>query len=167
MVRKNRFLLCTYCIYLVTGQEQEITFNNSTYALFTREAYTLGTIPWMDAQTSCVAWGGNLTTIYSKQLDSLLYILLIQLYHHTCWIGLNDITTEAGTNASAFVWVDGSTSTYRQFGTTGWLRPGNNDSTYDCVAIRYNFYGWSDGWADRGCNHYCYCYICQKLGKYL
>ena len=38
-----------------------------------------------------------------------------------CWLGLNDRDNETGTNASVFVWVDGSNSTYRQFATA--LRP--------------------------------------------
>ena len=126
-----------------------------------------GTINWMDAQTSCVAWGGNLSTIDSKQVDSLLLVLLPTIeYQHYCWIGLNDLQNEAGTNASAFVWVDGSNSTYRHFGTLRFQRPSNNESTYDCVSFRYDYDDeLSDGWFDRPCNHYAYCYFCQKPGK--
>ena len=85
---------------------------------------------------------------------------------------MNDITTEAGTDASAFVWVDGSTSTYRQFATiTNGIgtEPTGTDGTTerDCVDFRFGNDGSSDGWDDRECNANVYCYFCQKSGKYL
>ena len=107
-------------------------------------------------------------TIYSKQIDSLLYYLTTA---YSCWIGLNDITTEAGTDASAFVWADGSTSTYRQFATipNGVNEPSGDVGTAkrDCVDFRLGNGESSDGWDDRECNAYVNCYFCQKSGKYL
>ena len=137
------------------------------YVIFTRLAYDPDTIGWVESQANCVAWGGNLTTIDSKQVDSLLYAMLPTVtYQRACWIGLNDLENEAGTDASAFVWVDGSTSTYRQFGTSDYQRPSNSDSSYDCVGFRYDVSGGlSDGWYDKGCDHFAYCYFCQKPGK--
>ena len=38
--------------------------------------------------------------------------------YFAAWIGLNDRSVEAGTDANSFVWVDGSDSTYRQFATS-------------------------------------------------
>ena len=120
---------------------------------------------WTAAESECDKLGGHLVTIYSKQIDSLLYYLTTV---YACWIGLNDRTTEAGTDASAFVWADGSTSTYRQFATitNGGTEPsGGGDE--DCVDFRFGNGESSDGWDDRGCNAYVYCYFCQKSGKYL
>ena len=109
-------------------------------------------------------WGGNLVTIDSKQVDSLLYYMTSG---YTCWIGLNDRDTEAGNNGSAFVWADGSTSTYRQWDTIYNNEPdGNTNAGYDCVSFRYQD-GASDGWDDRTCDAYVFCYFCQKSGKCL
>ena len=138
---------------------QEITFNNYTYTIHKRTAKK---IPWTDAETNCENWGGHLVTVDSKQIDSLLYYLITDYY--SCWIGLNDITTEAGTDASAFVWVDGSTSTYRQFATItngmGTEPSGTDGSTErDCVDFRFGNDGSSDGWDDWECNANVKCYL--------
>ena len=143
--------------------DNELIFGNSTYGYIT----TISPISWLKSQLNCNNWGGNLATIESKQIDSLLYYLT----YVSCWIGLNDITTEAGTDASAFVWVDGSTSTYRQFATitNGDTEPSGDIATAerDCVDFRFGNDGSSDGWDDRGCTAYVYCYFCQKSGEYL
>ena len=149
----------------ITGeaQEEQITFNDSAYAIF-----TTGTIKihWLTAQAKCMSWGGNLITIDSKQIDSLLFYLTTS---YTCWIGLNDRDNEAGLNASAFVWVDGSTSTYRQFDTIANPNgePDDPDGASDCIGFRYGQNNGSDGWDDRVCDAFVFCYFCQKSGKYL
>ena len=144
---------------LAVGQEEEIMFDHSTYALFT----TSSRILWTTAQTNCMNWGGNLVTIDSKQVDSFLYYMSSD---YTCWIGLNDRDNEAGTNGNAFVWVDGSNSTYRQWDTVYNNEPSDTDGSRDCVSFRY-FDGASNGWDDRYCNAYVYCYFCQKSGECL
>ena len=126
-------------------------------------------IMWTAAETKCNNLGGHLVTVYSKQIDSLLYYLTTV---YACWIGLNDITTEAGTDASAFVWVDGSTSTYRQFSTitNGMGTEPSGDiptAERDCVDFRFGNGESSDGWDDRECYAHVFCYFCQKSGKYL
>ena len=148
------------------GQEEEIIFDNSTYALFTRQVSS-GKIHWTTAQSNCMNWGGNLATIDSKQVDSLLYYIVHASSYYTCWIGLNDRANEAGNNGSAFVWVDGSTSTYRQWDTIYNNEPdGNTNAGYDCVSFRY-LDGAASGWDDRTCDAYVFCYFCQKSGKCL
>ena len=152
-------IMCT----LVVGQEEEVIFENSTYALFTKQASSIKII-WTAAQSNCTNWGGNLVTIDSKQVDSLLYHMTSD---YSCWIGLNDRDNEAGNNGSAFVWVDGSTSTYRQWDTINNIEPnGANNAEYDCVSIRY-FNGAANGWDDRTCDSFVSCYFCQKSGKCL
>ena len=70
------------------------------------------------AQTQCINWGGNLAAIKSTVEDSLLLYSIPDLdTTFTCHIGLNVIDIEAGTNGSAFVWIDGSSSSYRNWGT--------------------------------------------------
>ena len=148
-----------FCI-LKGNLEKAVTFGGSTYGYFT----TTGRIDWLISQLNCVNWGGNLVTIDSKQVDSLLYNITSD---YTCWIGLNDRDNEAENNGSAFVWVDGSTSTYRQWDTVHNNEPdGNTNADFDCVSFRYQD-GAASGWDDRTCNAYVSCYFCQKSGKCL
>ena len=85
----------------------------------------------------------------------------------TCHIGLNDIDSELGTNGSAFAWIDGSTSSYRNWGNLTTEYPVADDN-YDCVRFRYrdNAGVLSQGWL----NALCYtltrnCYFCSKPGN--
>ena len=148
-------------LYVDIKADNELIFGNSTYGYIT----TASIITWLSSQLNCNNWGGNLATIDSEKIDSLLCYLTTA---YSCWIGLNDITTEAGTDASAFVWVDGSTSTYRQFATipNGDTEPSGGVDK-NCVDFRFGNDGSSDGWDDRECNANVKCYFCQKSGKYL
>ncbi|KAI6661276.1 hypothetical protein LOD99_10056 [Oopsacas minuta] len=96
--------------------ELSFTFDDTNFAYFTLPG---NFINWPEAEASCINWGGYLATIKSEQVDSLLYYTPedIQI-HFGCFLGLNDMENEAGTIASAFVWVDGSNSSYRKFGNT-------------------------------------------------
>ena len=141
---------------------REVTFGDSTYGYFT----TTQRIPWVESLLNCLIWEGNLVTIESKEIDSILFYLTTS---YTCWIGLNDRDNEAGNNASAFVWVGGSNSTYRQFDTIASpnVEPDNTNGASDCVGFRYGQDLGSDGWDDRECYAFVDCYFCQKSGKYL
>ena len=81
-----------------------------------------------------------------------------------CWIGLNDRDTEAFNNGSAFVWIDGSNSTYRNFATVPVAQPDDLTGSHDCVAFRFDI-GQSDGWHERYCGESATCYICDKPSK--
>ena len=153
--------LSTVLLYLARNVDREVTIDDTTYGYFST---TPDSNTWITTQLNCIDWGGNLTTIDSKQIDSLLYYMITVEYK--CWIGLNDITFEAGTNGSAFVWVDGSTSTYRQWDMIYNNEPDDPDGTRDCVAFRY-LDGAASGWEDRTCDAYVSCYFCQKSGKFL
>ena len=146
---------------LARSVDREVTIDDATYGYFST---TPDLNTWITAQQNCIGWGGNLTTIDSKKIDSLLYHLITLEYK--CWIGLNDIGFEAGTNGSAFVWVDGSTSTYRQWDTFYNNEPDDPDGTRDCVAFRYIDEA-SNGWEDRECSVTVSCYFCKKSGKCL
>ena len=84
----------------------------------------------------------------------------------TCHIGLNDIDNEAGTNGSAFVWIDGSTSSYRNWGT---LLNNNPVATanFDCVRFRYSDDAGvlSQGWLNAPFDIRRNCYFCSKPGN--
>ena len=142
----------------------EVTFKNTTFGIFTTPNVSNST--WLAAQDSCTVWAGNLATIESLQEDTLLYYLTDVDTYYSCWIGLNDRDNEAGTNGSAFIWVDGSNSTYRQFATTPFSQPNDTDGSRDCVGFRFkNDTELSDGWNNRDCNDSAQCYFCQKSGK--
>ena len=124
-------------------------------------------INWVDSETSCIAWNGHLATIRSQQEDTLLLHSTLNIDNVECFIGLNDGENDAGTDPDAFVWVDGSNSTYRQFGTSfGYTFPvGVNDGD-DCVRFRYVIRNTiSNGWFNRRCDVFRSCYFCNRPGK--
>ena len=106
-------------------------------------------------------WGGNLATIKSAVEDSLLFYSIPDLdTTFTCHIGLNKI---GGTD---FVWIDGSTSSYRNWGTLSSNFPISTNG-YDCVRHRYQSDGvLSRGWLNQPCSDTRNCYFCSKPGKY-
>ena len=115
-----------------------------------------------------MVWNGNLATIRSQQEDTLLLHSIVNIQNASCFIGLNDRETDAMTNASAFVWVDGSNSAYRQFGNSlGETYPiSNGRSDQDCVGFR-NIENMiiSNGWLNQGCDVLRSCYFCNRPGK--
>ena len=111
-------------------------------------------------------WGGNLATIKSAVEDSLLLYSSPDLDTiFTCHIGLNNIDNEAGLNGDAFVWIDGSTNLYRNWGNLITNYPeARND--YDCVRSRHRADVLSQGWLNNPCTIERNCYFCSKPGKY-
>ena len=121
-----------------------------------------------DAQTECTNWGGNLATIESALEDNLLLYSIPDLdITFECHIGLNQIENVTGTNGSSFVWIDGSNSTYRNFGTLDQGYPVSINSS-DCVRHRYRDLSGelSQGWLNVPCSDARNCYFCSKSGKY-
>ena len=105
-------------------------------------------------------WGGYLSTIKSAVEDSLLFYSIPDLSTtFTCHIGLNKI------GGGDFVWIDGSTSSYRNWGTLTNNFPVSTYD-YDCVRHRYRSGVLSQGWLNDACGRTRNCYFCSKLGKY-
>ena len=77
-----------------------------------------------------------------------------------CWIGLNDINVEAGTDKSQFTWVDGNGSPYRNF-TAG--QPTNNSPDEDFVYFRTNV--GDSGWLNAPSTRTNDCYFCKRPSK--
>ena len=146
-------------MYLVGDPDTQLTYNDTVFGYFTTSK-----IDWYSAELLCLDWGGNLATIKSAVEDSLLFYSITSEY--SCHIGLNDIGNDAGTNGSAFVWVDGSTSSYRNFGTLSYNFPILNDN-YDCVRHRYRNgrNELSQGWLNAQCSDERNCYFCSKPGN--
>ena len=153
-------------IYISKAQtvisEVSFTYNGTDFTFF----QTSPNINQADAQTQCINWGGNLATITSAVEDSLLLYSNHNLdTTFTCHIGLNDIDDEAGTDGDAFVWIDGSTSNYRKWGTLNQNYPLSSNSNLDCVRLRYRISGvLSQGWVNAPCHDTRNCYFCSKQG---
>ena len=120
-------------------------------------------IDWSAAQSNCENWGGNLATISSQKEDIMLQLLTNVKDYFSCWIGLNDMGTEAGSDSSNFTWTDGNTSTYRNFA----MFPSDQNNA-DCVAYRYEMSDGniSTGWQNLDCNQLTNCSYCTKPGNY-
>ena len=143
--------------------EKEFIFDDTRFGYFSDSP----TITWLNAQLNCISWGGTLATIKSAVEDSLLFYSITDVASaFSCHIGLNDIGNDVGTDGSAFVWVDGSTSSYRNFGTLGSNYP-ILDNNYDCVRHRYRAVSaqLSQGWLNAQCNDERNCHFCSKPGN--
>ena len=142
------------------------TFDGTQFGYFT---LTTNSIDWVESDASCMAWNGHLATIRSHQEDTLLLHSIVNVQNVSCFIGLNDRETDAMTDPSAFVWVDGSDCTYRQFGSSfGLTFPtrSTEENTDDCVGFRYTRDGViSNGWLNQGCDLERSCYFCSRTGK--
>ena len=78
---------------------------------------------------------------------------------------MNDIDNEADTDGSAYVWIDGSASTYRNFGTLDDDFPRGFYIDHDCVRLRYRVSNvLSQGWLNAPCDETRNCYFCSKQG---
>ena len=155
--------MMNFTLFLVGDPDTQLTHNDTVYGYFTTSV-----IDWYSAELLCLDWGGNLATIKAAVEDSLLFYSITDITNEfTCHIGLNDISNDAGTNGSAFVWVDGSTSSYRNFGTSSYNFPRAIDNL-DCVRYRYrNSTGeLSQGWLNVRCEEERNCYFCSKPGKH-
>ena len=151
---------------ILTGNpEIQFTYKGSDFVYFTIHP----DVDWYAAQLSCLYWGGNLATIQSAVEDNLLFYSITDFVNrYSCHIGLNDIQHDAGTDENAFVWVDGSNSTYRNFGTLVVEYP-VSDENHDCVRARYRntFEILSQGWVNAECTTSRGCYYCSKPGMYV
>ena len=87
-------------------------------------------VNWLDAQSSCAIWGGDLTSITTERENNYLNTLITSSVGN-CWIGLNDRDVEG-----MYTWIDGTTFTQPSFVTTS-----SNNEANDCVQI-INDAGW-------------------------
>ena len=85
---------------------------------------------WVDASDQCRNMGFELATIETDAENAALVSRLVG----GAWIGLNDRATE-----DTFVWADGSTATYRNWG----LGEPNNSGNEDCVVLQEDM-TWND-----------------------
>ena len=82
-------------------------------------------INWLDAQSSCALWGGNLTSIITLKRENNYLNTIITSSVGNCWIGLNDRDVEG-----TYTWIDGTTVSY-----TNWTSTLSDDTNNNCVQI--------------------------------
>ena len=63
-------------------------------------------INWLDAQSSCAIWGGDLTSITTERKNNYLNTIFTSSVGN-CWIGLNDRI------GGTYTWIDGTTVLYK------------------------------------------------------
>lgn len=104
---------------------------------------------WLDAENTCKAWGGHLTSINSasEQLGVTAMIYNVNYFYDYIWIGLNDQSSEG-----VYKWNDESNSTYRN-----WASIPSSGTSLDCIYM--NYYG-SNYWNHADCQAK-YPFICR------
>ena len=122
----------------------DLTYNYSCYKVF-----TVGTpINWLDAQSSCAIWGGDLTSITTERENNYLNTLITSSVGN-CWIGLNDRDVEG-----TYTWIDGTTVSY-----TNWTGTPPNVANSDCVQINNAGNGY---WYSVNCEEISNSFVCKR-----
>ena len=84
---------------------------------------------WASSITVCNLKSSHLATIMSSSELVEISDALPNILQNRVWIGLNDIQKEG-----SWVWVDGSFSSYRNWGLN---QPDNTNGNEDCAVIVY------------------------------
>ena len=106
-------------------------------------------ISWLDAQSSCVVWGGDLTSITTERENNLLYTAVNDTVSNF-WIGLYERDGDG-----MYQWVDGTVMSL-----TNWTGTAPTpDSTHDCVQMDTNGAGM---WIAADCEATSNSFICIK-----
>ena len=102
-------------------------------------------INWLDAQSSCAIWGGDLTSITTERENNYLNTIIPDTVSDY-WIGLNDRDVEG-----TYTWIDGTLFTHTNFSNTI-----SNNELNDCVRATNN----SD-WESVNCTSTLSSFICK------
>ena len=105
-------------------------------------------INWLDAQSSCAIWGGDLTSITTERENNYLNTLITSSVGN-CWIGLNDRDVEG-----MYTWIDGTTVIY-----TNWTRTPSDDINSNCVQINNTGNGI---WESVSCDLTLNAFLCER-----
>ena len=104
-------------------------------------------INWLDAQSSCAVWGGDLTSITTERENNLLYTIVNGSGNGT-WIGLYDKDGDGN-----FYWTEGSALNY-----TNWATGVNvSNNTRDCTELLTDA-----TWNNTNCDDEKHQFICKK-----
>ena len=105
-------------------------------------------INWLDAQSSCAIWGGDLTSITTERENNYLNTLITSSVGN-CWIGLNDRDVEG-----MYTWIDGTVVSY-----TNWTSTPPNVAKNDCVQINNAGNGM---WESVSCDMTLNAFLCKR-----
>ena len=105
-------------------------------------------INWLDAQSSCAIWGGDLTSITTETENNYLYTIIPDTVSN-CWIGLNDRDVEG-----TYTWIDGTTVSH-----TNWTSTVPTIANSDCVQINNAGNGM---WESVSCNSTLNAFLCKR-----
>ena len=109
-------------------------------------------INWLDAQSSCAIWGGDLTSITTERENNYLYTIIPDTVSN-CWIGLND-RDEEGT----YTWIDGT-----ELGYTNWTNIMSDNSNSVCVQINNTGEGY---WHSVNCKDTSNTFLCKRTSNF-
>ena len=131
-------------MHLVISGDCDLIYDGSCYKVFKVST----PINWLDAQSSCAIWGGDLTSITTERENNYLKIIVPDPVSN-CWIGLNDRDVEG-----TFTWTDGTKFTPSSFITIQY-----NNATNDCVEIDTTV---GSSWVTVGCDTTRQSFLCKK-----
>ena len=109
-------------------------------------------INWLDAQSSCAIWGGDLTSITTERENNYLYTIIPDTVSN-CWIGLNDRDVEG-----TYTWIDGT-----ELGYTNWTSIMSNNSNNVCVQIKNTGEGY---WHSVNCEDTSNTFMCKRASSF-
>ena len=109
-------------------------------------------INWLDAQSSCAIWGGDLTSITTERENNYLYTIIPDTVSN-CWIGLNDRDVEG-----TYTWIDGT-----ELGYTNWTSTMSDNSNNVCVQINNTGEGY---WYSVNCEDTSNTFVCKKPSNF-
>ena len=105
-------------------------------------------INWLDAQSSCAIWSGDLTSITTERENNYLNTIITSSVGN-CWIGLNDKGTEG-----SYTWIDDTTVSY-----TNWTNTPSDDTNSNCVQINNAGNGM---WESVSCDMTLNSFLCKR-----
>ena len=127
-----------------TSNGCDLTYNTSCYKVF--EVST--PINWLDAQSSCAIWGGDLTSITTERENKYLNTIITSSVGN-CWIGLNDRDVEG-----TYTWIDGTPVSY-----SNWTSTPSDDTNSNCVQINNAGNG---TWESVSCDMTLNAFLCMR-----
>ena len=105
-------------------------------------------INWLDAQSSCAIWGGDLTSITTERENNFLCTIIPDTVSN-CWIGLNDRDVEG-----TYTWIDST-----ELGYTNWTSTMSDNSNSVCVQINNTEEGY---WYSVNCEDTSNTFMCKR-----
>ena len=109
-------------------------------------------INWLDAQSSCAIWGGNLTSITTERENNYLNTLINTSVGNS-WIGLNDRDVEG-----MYTWIDRTSVSY-----TNWTSFMFDNSDSSCVQMNNTGDGY---WYSVNCQETSNTFMCKRPSNF-